>query len=217
MPASPMSCSRTGASATTCARSSLASRRRSLPSTGASTFCRRRRSRASAMPAASRFQVELRDGSTDFEKLQSMTNAVVANAQSQTRAAARRRPRSAPRRRNCASRSTASRRRPCTCRSIRRLFDARHLFGLRLCRAVQQIRPGVSDLCAGRCAIPPAAARHRQSFGAQPARQHDPARHAGESHAGRRPAADQPLQSLSVVDHHRPAGGGLLVRARRSI
>jgi HAE1 family hydrophobic/amphiphilic exporter-1 len=30
------------------------------------------------------FQVELRDGSTDFEKLQSMTNAVVANAQSQT-------------------------------------------------------------------------------------------------------------------------------------
>jgi hydrophobic/amphiphilic exporter-1 (mainly G- bacteria), HAE1 family len=30
------------------------------------------------------FQVELRDGSTDFGKLQSMTNAVVANAQSQT-------------------------------------------------------------------------------------------------------------------------------------
>jgi hydrophobic/amphiphilic exporter-1 (mainly G- bacteria), HAE1 family len=30
------------------------------------------------------FQIELRDGSTDFEKLQTMTNAVVANAQSQT-------------------------------------------------------------------------------------------------------------------------------------
>jgi HAE1 family hydrophobic/amphiphilic exporter-1 len=30
------------------------------------------------------FQIELRDGSTDFEKLQSMTNAVVGNAQSQT-------------------------------------------------------------------------------------------------------------------------------------
>jgi hydrophobic/amphiphilic exporter-1 (mainly G- bacteria), HAE1 family len=30
------------------------------------------------------FQIELRDGSTDFEKLQSMTNAVVANAQSQS-------------------------------------------------------------------------------------------------------------------------------------
>jgi hydrophobic/amphiphilic exporter-1 (mainly G- bacteria), HAE1 family len=30
------------------------------------------------------FQVELRDGSTDFAKLQSMTNAVVANAQSQS-------------------------------------------------------------------------------------------------------------------------------------
>ncbi len=30
------------------------------------------------------FQIELRDGSTDFEKLQSMTNAVVANAQAQT-------------------------------------------------------------------------------------------------------------------------------------
>jgi hydrophobic/amphiphilic exporter-1 (mainly G- bacteria), HAE1 family len=30
------------------------------------------------------FQIELRDGSTDFQKLQSMTNAVVANAQSQS-------------------------------------------------------------------------------------------------------------------------------------
>ncbi len=155
-------------------------------------------------------QIELRDGSTDFAKLQSMTNAVVANAQSQ----------SALQRVATSFRATAPQLRIDVDRVKARdraragrsgVFDARHLSRLDLCRAVQQVRPRVSDLCAGRCAIPAAAARHRKSLGAQSARQHDSARHAGEGHAGRRHAADQPLQSLSVVDRHRPAGGGLLV------
>ena len=33
-----------------------------------------------------------------------------------------------------------------------------------------------------------------------------------DDHAGHRPVADQPLQSLSLLDHRRPAGAGLFVR-----
>ena len=47
------------------------------------------------------------------------------------------------------------------------VFDAGDLFRLDLRVAVQQIRPRVPGLCAGRCEIPAAAARHRQSLGAQ--------------------------------------------------
>ena len=57
------------------------------------------------------------------------------------------------------------------------VLDARDLFRLDLCGAVQQIRPRVPGLRPGRRAIPAAAARHRKSVGAQSAGQHGPARH----------------------------------------
>ena len=50
----------------------------------------------------------------------------------------------------------------------------------------------------------------------QHGREHDPARHAAEDHAVRGPVADQPVQSLSVRHHHRRAGDRLLVRRRAS-
>ena len=42
--------------------------------------------------------------------------------------------------------------------------------------------------------------------GAQQHWRHDPARHGGEDHAVGRAVADQPVQSLSVRNRHRPAG-----------
>jgi len=50
--------------------------------------------------------VELRDGSSDFAKLQTVTGAIVANAQTQSGCSASR-PRSAPTCRNTVSTSTA--------------------------------------------------------------------------------------------------------------
>ena len=46
---------------------------------------------------------------------------------------------------------------------------ARRLSRLELCRPVQQVRPRVPDLRAGRFAVPPAAGGHRQPHGAQQA------------------------------------------------
>ncbi len=98
-------------------------------------------------------QVELRDGSTDLAKLQSITNTIVANAQSQ----------SALQRVSTSFRAIApqmrDRRRSRQGADAARLgrsgvLDAGDLFRLDLCRAVQQIRPRVSGLCAGRRAIP---------------------------------------------------------------
>ena len=160
-------------------------------------------------------QVELRDGSTDFAKLQSITNAMVAHAQSQ----------SALQRVSTSFRAIAPQlrdhRRPGEggdpARSGRSgVFDAGDLFRLDLRLAIQQVRPRVSGLCASRCEIPAAAARHRKSHGAQSAGRHDSARHDDQDRADRRAAIDQPVQSLSVVEHHRVAGGRLLLRARRS-
>jgi HAE1 family hydrophobic/amphiphilic exporter-1 len=49
--------------------------------------------------------------------------------------------------------------------------------------------------------------------GAQQQWRHDSARHGGDDHAARRPVADQPVQSLSFRNHHRPAGDGLQLRS----
>ena len=51
--------------------------------------CRRRRSRASATPAGFAMQVELRDGNSDFAKLQAITGEMVSERAGPERAAAR--------------------------------------------------------------------------------------------------------------------------------
>ena len=93
------------------------------------------------------------------------------------------------------------------------VLDAGLLSGIVLRRPVQQIRPHLPDLYPGRRAIPPDAARYREPDGSQPAGRHDPARHARDHHPGGGPLADQPVQSLSVLDRDRPARAGLQLGA----
>ena len=93
--------------------------------------------------------------------------------------------------------------------------DAVDLSRLDLRQPVQQVRPHVPGLYPGRSGIPRHRARHRQHAGTQLERRHDPDRHRRHDHAGHRPVADQPLQPLSVLDHRRPAGAGLLAPASR--
>ncbi|MGY3075517.1 preprotein translocase subunit SecF [Bradyrhizobium sp. LM6.10] len=155
-------------------------------------------------------QVELRDGNSDFGKLQAITSAMVSNGQSQ----------SALQRVQSSFRSSV----PQFNVEIDRIKTqdaARHdgpgvrgavdLSRLVLCQPVQQVRPRVPGLYAGRSCVPPHRARHRQLAGAQLERRHDPDRHRRHDHAGHRPLADQSLQSLSLLDRHRPAGAGLLL------
>ena len=107
-------------------------------------------------------QLELRDGSFDFTKLQTLANAVAAAAPEPDRPAARAddlplRRAAVPHR--CRSREgadAARERRP-------GVLDHPDLHGLDLCGAVQQVRPHVPGLCAGRRAIPPAARRRSRS------------------------------------------------------
>ncbi len=152
-------------------------------------------------------QVQLRDGNSDFGKLQAIAGAIVANAPDPKRAAARQFvvpfDGAAVRRRGRPDQDPDP-----ACHDRPDLLDAVVLSGVDLRQPVQQVRPHLPGLCPGGCAVPPDAARHRKPDGAQQPGRHGAARHGGEDHAGGRPVADQPVQSLSVRDHHRPAGAG---------
>ena len=153
MPASPMSCSRTGASAPICARCSRRlSQALNADRCAASSCCRRRRSRASAMPAASPCRSSCATAAPISPSCKASPTPIVANAQSQS--ALQRVSTTVPRRRAADPR----RRRPrqgadAACLGRSGVRDARDLFRLDLCRAVQQIRPRVPGLCAGRRAV----------------------------------------------------------------
>src|SRR5262249_42983537 len=88
MPASPTSCSRIGASAArarTCGRCSSNSTVTSPRSSRRASWCsRRRRSRGIGNAGGFAMQLELRDGSFDLTKLQTTTNTVVKDAQTQS-------------------------------------------------------------------------------------------------------------------------------------
>ena len=156
-------------------------------------------------------QVQLRDGSFDMAKLQSITDAIVENAKSQSAiqlvlASFRANVPQLTRRGRSGEDADARR----VARSGVR--SPRGLSRLQLRRSVQQVRAGVSDLRAGRFAVPAAPGRHPAPLRAQQERRHDPARDAGEDDADRRPFAHQPVQSAAIGDDHRPAGDGSLVR-----
>ena len=165
MPASPTSCSRTGACAAR-ARTSLRSTRRStrtLPrsTTGACWCCRRRRSRVSAMPPASpcRSSCATAASISPSCRARSMPWSMRRETQSGIQRV------SAPFRANVPQykveidrekvQSLAAHHRP-------GVPDARQLSRLELCQPVQQVRPRVPDLCAGRRAVPPDAGGDRQ-------------------------------------------------------
>ena len=156
-------------------------------------------------------QVQLRDGNADFGKLQAITGAIVANAQTQS----------------------ALQRVSSSFRSMVPQFDVEvdRIKTQTLHVTTDQIFSTLSSYLGstyvnqfnkfGRtfqvyaqadAQFRLTAARHREPDGAQQPGRHDPARHGGEDHAGGRPVADQPVQSLSVRDHHRPAGHRLQLR-----
>ncbi len=153
-------------------------------------------------------QLQLRDGSFDLAKLQSITNAVVKDAQSQT----------GLQRVTSSFRSTVpqieggggSRQgRDLAGHARRRVLDARGLSGIELRRPVQQVRPHVPGLCAGGFRLSPAPRGHRAASGPQQAGQHDSARHHGVDQPGGGAVAAEPLQPLSILDGDGAAGGGL--------
>ncbi len=153
-------------------------------------------------------QVELKNGNFDYALLQSLTNALVANGNAQSSLSKARHDlpggRAAVLREGRPDQGRADRRhgRPGVLRP----------FGLcrsGLCRAVQQIRTRLPDLHAGAAGLPRDSRRHPQPQSQGGRRNHDEDRHGGRRHRSAGPAADQPLQSLSVVNRRRQPGGRL--------
>ena len=137
-------------------------------------------------------QIELRDGSFDFRKLQNLANAMVEAGTEPVELPAHdddvpRRCAAVPHRRRPREGADAARQR----RSG--LLDHPDLPRIDLCGAVQQVRPHLPGLCAGRRQIPPAPGGHHGPDRAQQPGQHGADRHAGDGGADHRPAADQPL------------------------
>ena len=156
-------------------------------------------------------QVELRDGSTDLAKLQSATDAMVTNAQSQT-----------------AIQFVSS--------SFRALapqlrVEVNRVKAQTLHVTLDQVFATLSTYLGsayvtqlnkfGRVfqvyaqADAPFRLRPRDienSVGAQPAGRHDPARNDCGDYSDLRRLADQSLQPLSLLEHHRAAGVGLQLR-----
>ena len=208
MPASPMSCSRTGASATICARSFArlsrdARRRRCARHRAAAAAdpghrqCRRLHACRSSCATAVPISPSCRASPTRWSPMRNRRARCSAW-----------RPRSAPSCRNCASTSIASRRRRCTSRSTRcsrrwRPISARPIvdqfnkFG----RVFQVYAQADAPFRLRPRDIENLTVRNQQG-------DMIPLGTLVEDHAGGRPVADQPLQSLSVVDRHRAAGAG---------
>ena len=176
--------------------------------------CRRRRSRASAMPAASHAGAAARrHRSISPNCRRSPTPSSPTRSRRADCSGCR--PRSAPTCRRLRSMSTASRRRVFV--SVDQVFQALatylgssyvaqfNKFGRTFQVYVQadaKFRLRTEDI--------------DKLYGAQPEGRHDPARHAGEDRADGRPVADQPLQSLSVVERSSGCRRAASARARRS-
>ena len=160
-------------------------------------------------------QVELRDGSTDFTKLQSITNTMVANAQSQ----------SALQRVSTSFRATAPQLRVEVDRvkaqtlhvSVDQVFATLATY-LGSTYVVQFNKFGrVFQVYAQADAAFRLRPRDIENLSVRNQQGNMvPLGTRRRDHAGGRRAADLTLQSLSVVEHHRPAGHGFFTPARRS-
>ena len=158
--------------------------------------------------AGATMQIELRDGSFDLARLQSIVDLMVTNAQSQS--SLQRVLASLPLDHSAIRHRSRSGEDPDAAGDARSgVRCARRLPWRGLCRSVQQVRSHVPDLCAGGFEIPAADRGHQPPHGAQFQRRHGSARHAGLDQAGGRSLADQSLQPLSIGDDYRVA------RARR--
>ena len=150
-------------------------------------------------------QVELLGGSFDFQRLSEFTDKIVKQADSdpQLQHVLTTFSPGAPQ-----VSVTVDRDRTQTLRvSVGDVFSTlSSLSGIDLRQSVQQIRPGISGLCAGRLAVPAAARRSLESLCAQPGQPNGSARRSRASRLRGRAIAYHPLQPLSVVDDHRRAG-----------
>ena len=155
-------------------------------------------------------QVELRDGNADYGKLQAVTNAIVANGQTQS----------------------ALQRVSSSFRSMVPQFDVEidRVKTQTLHVTTDQVFQTLSSYLGasfvnqfnkfGRTfqVYTQADAQYRltlrdiENMMVRNSRRHDPARHGGEDHARGGAVADQPVQPLSVVDDHRIAGERLQLR-----
>ena len=153
-------------------------------------------------------QVELKNGNFDYALLQSLTNALVANANSQSSLS------------RVATTFRAGA--PQFFVKVDRIKAERigvtvgpgvlGAVGLRrsgLCRAVQQVRTRLPDLHPGGAGLPRHSRRHPQPQSQGGRRNHDDDRHGGRRHRSAGAVADQPLQPLSVVHSRRQPGARL--------
>ena len=139
----------------------------------------RRRSRASAMPAASPCRSSCATAASTISKLQSIdADAIVedGNTQSGLQRAHSTFRAGVPQLRVTVDRVEGGDAERLGRRRVRRAVV---LYRLELRQPVQQVRPHVPGLCAGRLAVPAAARRHREAVRAQPGRQDGAARRAG--------------------------------------
>ena len=162
-------------------------------------------------------QIELRDGSFDFAKLQThrpTRSSPTPSAQSALQRVVTPFRASVPQLRIEVDRVEGG---DAACLGRPGVRDARDLSRLELCRSVQQVRPHVPGLRAGRFAR---SGCGREDIENLTVRNQDgdmiPLGHAGQDHADGRAVADQPLQSLSVGDRHRACRRRASAPARRS-
>ena len=214
MPASPTSCSSRGASAGA-GSAPLFIGTEQGDGAGERRACwwfHRRRSRASAMPAGSTMQIELRDGSIDFRKLQGVANAMVGG----------RSRKSSFQRVSTTFRADAPQYRVDVDRvkaqtlqvTVDQVFSTLPTISARPTSPSSTGSAAPSRSMCRRTRDSACARRHQRPNVRNSQRQDDPARHAGDHRAHHRPAADQPLQSLSGRERDRPAGAGRLTRGR---
>ena len=183
MPASPTSSSRTGAQ-----RGKGEDLAVALPAVNAGAVGQSTDGRVLVLPpppiqgignaAGFTMQVELRDGSFDLAKLQGSANAMVDDGRD---AVGLQRVSTSFRANVPQYKVEVDRDKVQTLRlTTDQVFsDARRLSRLDLCQPVQQVRPRLPGLCAGRLAVPPDAGGRSQSLTVRNAeRRHDPARHA---------------------------------------
>ena len=140
--------------------------------------------------------VEVKDGSADFTKLQSVANQIVANAGVAIGAAdgLHLLPRL-----DAAALSLDQPHQGRDARGHRRsgLHGARELHRIELRHPVQQVRPGVPGLRPGGSEVPHAAGRYPQPEDPESERRGGAARNAPRHRDGRRSGAHRPLQPLS--------------------
>ena len=206
MPASPTSCSRTGACAararTCCSLYPASTGRLKRIDDGSRLVFPPPPIQGIGNAGGFTMQVELRDGSFDWPSCRASAGDREARADA-----------SAALQRVDAARSAP------TCRSSTWTIDRvkaetlrRHRWAMCSRRSAPISAPPTSGSSTSsaacsrstcrRIAAPPAAGGHREADGAQQQRRHGSARNAGRDHAGGRALADQPVQSLSRRNGH---------------